>query len=405
MTVDRSGRSLEHEVARYFERNGYRTATNHKERGRSGAIHEIDVLATMTDAAGAHRVAIECKAWRSRIEKEVVYKLQHVMQDLGLSKGIIVATGGLTSGARLAAQDLRIEFWETDQVRHLLGAAALAGVPLQTADHGFGLKPTVTPDEAFRQVSKARSGFAGLGKEEIAFVDLVWVPAVEFGLAINRVNPGLVRDRDVIVRRWNLYEELTGRLLGERDEPRSFSDVDMTGAVLRRQKTPSQISGDMRRVLAKHRNAKSETAETSRQRAYNNVGLPGSTTDFVIESEPEVYLPFYIGSLKRRGVERLVAIHGQQGGRIERLERALQERVDVLSTALAERAQRTSRTGPGAETPPIATPPPPVAASPSGEDPTCKCGQPMVRRVRKSDSAPFWGCSTYPRCRHTLPMS
>jgi hypothetical protein len=321
MTVDRTGRNLEQQVAGYFGRNGYRTATNLKKPGRSGATHEIDVLATKADVAGTIQVVIECKAWRRRIEKDVVYKLHSIMQDLGLSKGIIVATGGLTSGARLAAQECHIEFWEADQIRHLLGEAALAGIPLGTPDQGLGWEPTITPEEASPRVDKARRSF-GPGKEEIATIDLTWVPAIEFQLAINRTQPGLLRDKDVILRRWNIYEELTGRLLGEREEPRSFTPVEMTGAVLRRQRTPAQISGDMRRILAKHANARSDEATANRQRAYNDVGLPGSTTDFVIEAEPEVYLPFYVGSLRRKNSERLIAIHGQHGRRIESLERA-----------------------------------------------------------------------------------
>src|SRR4051795_12884631 len=96
-------RNLEQRVAQYFEQNGYSATTNHREQGRSGLVHEIDVLAEKRDAAGTHRVVIECKAWRSAIEKDVVYKLERVMQDAGLSKGIIVCAGGLRSGARIAA--------------------------------------------------------------------------------------------------------------------------------------------------------------------------------------------------------------------------------------------------------------------------------------------------------------
>ena len=37
--------------------------------------------------------------------------------------------------------------------------------------------------------------------------------------------------------------------------------------------------------------------------------------------------------------------------------------------------------------------------------PTCpKCGAIMVKRVRGSDGAPFWGCSTFPECRGTREM-
>ncbi len=38
--------------------------------------------------------------------------------------------------------------------------------------------------------------------------------------------------------------------------------------------------------------------------------------------------------------------------------------------------------------------------------PRCpKCGLAMVRRARGRDGAPFWGCSTYPRCRGTRELA
>lgn len=35
--------------------------------------------------------------------------------------------------------------------------------------------------------------------------------------------------------------------------------------------------------------------------------------------------------------------------------------------------------------------------------PTCRCGAPMVLRQRRRDGASFYGCSTFPTCRHTQP--
>jgi hypothetical protein len=33
----------------------------------------------------------------------------------------------------------------------------------------------------------------------------------------------------------------------------------------------------------------------------------------------------------------------------------------------------------------------------------CRCGAPMVLRHRRSDGAAFYGCATFPACRHTQP--
>ena len=51
----------------------------------------------------------------------------------------------------------------------------------------------------------------------------------------------------------------------------------------------------------------------------------------------------------------------------------------------------------------LAPAPLPVA---DAEVPACPaCGSPMVRRQAKREgSAPFWGCSAFPRCRGTRPL-
>ena len=44
--------------------------------------------------------------------------------------------------------------------------------------------------------------------------------------------------------------------------------------------------------------------------------------------------------------------------------------------------------------------------SESREDPTCpRCGAAMVQRQRGSDGSPFWGCSTFPKCRGTRELA
>src|SRR4051794_10162837 len=100
------GRDLEQRIAAFFGQNGYTTQCNAFVEGRSGGRHEIDVLAEKSDALTTYRVAVECKAWQAPIEKDVVSKLHYVVNDAGLSKGIIVSLGGARSGADRTAADL-----------------------------------------------------------------------------------------------------------------------------------------------------------------------------------------------------------------------------------------------------------------------------------------------------------
>ena len=399
--MSNSWRNLEQRVAQYFERNGYTTRLNHREQGRSGLLHEIDVLAEKRDAAGVHRVVVECKAWRSPIEKDVVYKLEKVMEDAGLSKGIIVSVGGLRSGARVAAEQAHIEIWGPEEVRHHLGDDALAGLPLRAPDTALGVPVAIDSGAAEREIRKARAGFAGVGSEDVDSIDLVWIPCLEFQLAVTRLRPGLIKDKEELVRRWALFEALTGRLIGARDDGRSFETIDLDGPVVRQQRSAAQVLANVRKIVGKHRNAKSDAALKARQTAYNEVGLPGSAREFAVEMEKAVFVPFFIGTLVRKGSERLVAIHAGNGVRIESVEQALHEKVDVLRHALTERESRHAPTTSVADGKvlPVATPETSV-----GEARPCRCGSSMVLRHRKADGAAFWGCSAFPKCRHTEPI-
>jgi hypothetical protein len=395
-------RHLEQRVAHHFERNGYTARTNQVLRAPNGQPHEIDVLAERRDAAGTHRVAVECKAWQSPIDKDVVYKLHQEMADLGLTKGIIVSVGGFKCGARAAAEQRHIEIWGPDEIRHLLGDDALAGVPLRAPATALGVPVTTTQEAAAHEIRKARGGFAGIGAEEVASVELVWVPAIELQLAITRTRPGIIREKEELIRRWLLFETLTGRLLGALDDPRTFEEVPLAGPVVRQQRSPAQIVTELRKTLGKHRNAKSDAAQASRQTAYNAVGLPGSAREFAVEAEKAVFVPFYVGSLRRKASERLVAIHAGACTRVEAVERALHDKVDLLHAARDDAVTEAAptRTEPIVAEVAEATVLPKVSAPP-----TCNCGQAMVLRQRKADGQPFWGCSTFPRCRRTLPIT
>jgi Holliday junction resolvase len=88
------GQELERQIADFFASNGYTVARNAILEGRSGGRHEIDVLAEKSDGITTFRLLIECKAWGSPIEKDVLAKLDYVLRDLGVNKGIVVALQG-----------------------------------------------------------------------------------------------------------------------------------------------------------------------------------------------------------------------------------------------------------------------------------------------------------------------
>lgn len=173
------GRDLEAAIADSFASYGYEVELNVVREGRSGARHEIDVLAVKRDALTTVSVAIECKSWERPIEKEVLSKLHYVMGDLGLAKGIVVSRGGARSGAERAAEQLAIELWGHDELVHHLGAATVAALgtapPARREAQGW---PFLVDEAAATPTMRASlRGTALLGRrEELEHVHPVWVP-------------------------------------------------------------------------------------------------------------------------------------------------------------------------------------------------------------------------------------
>lgn len=67
-----------------------------KVTGKSGVSHQIDVLTTHSDGIHSYDTAIECKYWKQKVNKDVVMKVSAIIEDAGISKGVIVTKRGFT---------------------------------------------------------------------------------------------------------------------------------------------------------------------------------------------------------------------------------------------------------------------------------------------------------------------
>ncbi len=65
-------------------------------KGKSGVSHQIDVLTAHSDGVHTYETAIECKYWKKKVNKDIVMKLVQILEDTGISKGIIVSKSGFT---------------------------------------------------------------------------------------------------------------------------------------------------------------------------------------------------------------------------------------------------------------------------------------------------------------------
>lgn len=70
-----------------------------KVRGNSGVEHQIDVLASHSDGIHKYKTAIECKYWKSTINKDTVMKILSIIEDSKIEKGVIISKKGFTPDA------------------------------------------------------------------------------------------------------------------------------------------------------------------------------------------------------------------------------------------------------------------------------------------------------------------
>lgn len=67
--------------------------------GKSTVSHQIDVLASHSDGLHTYKTVVECKYWNDNINKDIIMKVAEIVEDAGISKGVIVSKNGFTPDA------------------------------------------------------------------------------------------------------------------------------------------------------------------------------------------------------------------------------------------------------------------------------------------------------------------
>lgn len=91
---------------------------NCKIKGKSGVEHQIDVLTEQLDGERQLLTAIECKYAKKKVTKDVVMKLSKVMEDSGITNGIIVCKTGFTKDTQTFAEHegvKLVKLWEAGE--------------------------------------------------------------------------------------------------------------------------------------------------------------------------------------------------------------------------------------------------------------------------------------------------
>jgi len=105
------GKGIEFEkfVVELFRKAGFIVQHNVVLQGKSGAKHQIDVLAMYRTPVTEFKVLVECKNWDKPINKDVVMKVYNEVQDLGFDKGIIITQSYPTVDALRSASATNVE--------------------------------------------------------------------------------------------------------------------------------------------------------------------------------------------------------------------------------------------------------------------------------------------------------
>jgi Holliday junction resolvase len=328
------GRRLEAEVARALAAGGYAARRNVVREGRSGAHHEIDVLADKSDGLTTFTVMVECKAWDRPVDKEVLAKAAFVAADVGADKTIVVALRGATGGAALSAAELGVELWGPEELERRLGHVQLAALGAARAPTALGFAVAVEEARAVRLAERQRGkGMLGLGAEEVAWFGLVWLPCLLLTLGCTRLE-GRLHKRTRHSSVFNLYEALDGALLESFAVDPAVAEVEVGPQRLPPLVKPRTLRAEISSTFEKWRSVVQGAARERWARAGADLGIPLPLDALTVDDVTVCYLPVYVAILRHRDSRRVVVIDGGDGAVDQPLATVLTANLGYLTEAL-----------------------------------------------------------------------
>ena len=104
------------QLIEYLKKQGYRIQENVEVKGRSGAAHNIDILAIKDEGILTHRIAIGIEVEEKPLGLDKVFDFDDKAYDAGIMDKVLVAVPGLTEEARQFAQRQGISVFEVSQL-------------------------------------------------------------------------------------------------------------------------------------------------------------------------------------------------------------------------------------------------------------------------------------------------
>ena len=104
------------QLMQYLEKQGYKIKENADVKGRSGAAHSIDILATKDEGIITHRIAIGVEKDEKPMGLDRVFDFDDKAYDAGILDKVFVAVPGLTREAMQFARRQGIKVFEVKQL-------------------------------------------------------------------------------------------------------------------------------------------------------------------------------------------------------------------------------------------------------------------------------------------------
>lgn len=325
------GTELEQKIADVFSANGYRVQTNVVREGRSGASHEVDVLAEKTDDLLTLSVAIECKAWNSPIEKDVIAKFNEVRRDLGLGHALVVSLNGARAGALTLAGELGVTIWGLDEIQAHVGRSAVVGLQNRPMVEEVGFPRELDDAAASALIAKATGGRMGIGKEEVTWEGNAWIPVALVQLTLRKYGP--FQRKMATSQTWAVYD-LVGRSFVTRlDEEPDRTPVAMDGPRLEQVLKLTEPGKSLESIIAKWDKATGEATIQKYRHEMDLLGVPAMHTATVGTTTAFLY-PVRLAIASRNGTERVVVVDCFRGRLDDDLGRACSKQIAGVRSSI-----------------------------------------------------------------------